>query len=284
LVVNKPQLFQQLFNNFLEINRDVVAIIVSDCEGLIIAGEKSKDIDIELISVLTAIVNPILERMRNEFSFKKFGSASFDMDEYRMLFISIDEQTILSMVLNSMTSIDKLSPYGYFLAEKAAQILGAEEDDLVQVSVPNFDYESQESERLKEQIYQLRLDSGGKFRFKFVIIGDHEVGKTSIVRRFVEKKFIKDYRATIGINILTHSVEFFGNEINFSLWDVGAQEYFKRFRKTYYLGAQAAFIVFDLTNRKSFNNVKIWYNELKEFIGKKDLPIVIVGNKSDLID
>ena len=55
------------------------------------------------------------------------------------------------------------------------------------------------------------------------------------------------------------------------------------YRKTYYNGAQAAFIVFDLTNQKSFQNVKNWYNELISFIENKDMPIVIVGNKSDLL-
>jgi Ras-related protein Rab-1A len=73
-------------------------------------------------------------------------------------------------------------------------------------------------------------------------------------------------------------------QLTLSLWDVGAQEYFKRFRKTYYVGAQAAFIVFDVCNRESFDNVKIWYKELDEFIGNKKIPITIVGNKVDLSD
>jgi Ras-related protein Rab-1A len=109
------------------------------------------------------------------------------------------------------------------------------------------------------------------------------VGKTSIIRRFVENKFTLDYRATLGLNVLSHSIKFYGNEVSLSLWDVGAQDYFKRFRKTYYVGAQAAFIVFDVCNRESFDNVKIWYKELDEFLGKK-IPITIVGNKVDLTD
>ena len=57
---------------FLEINNDVEAVIVSDQQGLVIAGEKRKDIDMEIVSVLTTLINPVLERIRNEFSFKKF--------------------------------------------------------------------------------------------------------------------------------------------------------------------------------------------------------------------
>jgi small GTP-binding protein len=243
-------------------------------------------VDVELISVLTTLINPILERIRNEFAFRRFGTASFDTDNYRLLFISIDENTTVSVVLSNLGSIDIISPYAYFLAEKIAQILNLKEGDLIQLTFPSFEIESSEesesSSRIKEQIYQMRLDSGGKYRFKFVVTGDHMVGKTSIVRRFVENKFSEDYRATIGLNILTHTIEFYGNEIHFSLWDVGAQEYFKRFRKTYYQGAQAAFIVYDLTNKDSFINIEKWFSELKSFIGEKQVPIVIVGNKLDL--
>ena len=104
---------------------EIDAIIISDLEGFVIAGEKRKDIDsnIEIISVLTTLINPILERIRNEFSFKKFGTASFDTDEHRLLFITIDEERILSLIFNSMASVEKVAPYTYFLAEKLLKYL-----------------------------------------------------------------------------------------------------------------------------------------------------------------
>jgi len=282
--VQKNKLFKELFSKFLEINTEVESVIVSDSEGLIIAGEKRKDIDMELVSVLTSIINPILERMRSEFEFQKFGNASFDTEDHRFLFISVDEERILSLVLDSMASIENVSPYGFFLAEKTAQILTADEGNIIQIAIPNFEYEAGNVDRLKNQLYQMQLGLGGEYRFKFVILGDHEVGKTSIIRRFVEKRYTTDYRATIGINILSHEFDFFGNKIGVSLYDLGAQKYFKRFRKVYYLGAQAAFIIFDLTNRESFENVKDWYKELKVFTMGEDIPIVIVGNKTDLTE
>lgn len=282
--LQKNKLFRELFEKFLEINTEVEAVIISDSEGLIIAGERRESVDMELVSVLTSIINPVLERMRSEFDFQKFGTANFDTEDHRLLFISVDEERILSLVLESMASIEKLSPYGLFLTEKTAQILTAEEDDIIQISVPNFEYESGNVQRLKNQLYQMDTGTRGEYRFKFVILGDHEVGKTSIIRRFVEKKYTEDYRATIGLNVLSHTFEFFGNEIGVTLYDLGAQKFFKRFRKVYYSGAQAAFLVFDLTNRESFNNILNWYEELKLFTPEEDIPIILVGNKTDLTE
>ncbi|MFX1584535.1 MAG: GTP-binding protein [Promethearchaeota archaeon] len=285
MAINIDPLFKELYTKFLEIDDDLEAVIVSDHEGFVIAGEKKVSVDLELVSVLTGLIQPILERMRDEFAFKKFGTASFDTENYRLLFISIDETTTLSIVLNTLGSIDKISPYGYFLAEKTAQILNAKEGDLIQLTIPNFEVEvslSENSGRIKEQIYQMRLDSGGKYKFKCIFIGDHEVGKTSIIRQFVEKKFSQDYRSTIGIDILSYSIEFYGNDIIFNIWDLGAQEFFKRFRKTYYSGTQAGFIIFDITNRDSFLHVKGWYNEIKDTLKDMQIPIVIIGNKIDL--
>ncbi len=283
--VNKKQLFGSLFNNFLNQNTEVEAIIVSDMDGFVIAGEKRMDIDIEIVSFLTAVVNPLIERVREEFSFKKFGTASIDTEEHRLLFVLINEATTLTLVIKSMGSIDNISPYAYFMAEKVAQILEATGTELIQISIPDFKFGGEICEnggRLKNQLYQSKVDQGGIYRFKFIVIGDHEVGKTSIIRRFVEGNFLEKYRATIGLNILSHTFEAFGNKINIMLWDIGAQKFFKRYRKTYYNGAQAVFIVFDLTNRESFENVNYWHNELKDFIENKDLPIIIVGNKTDL--
>jgi len=285
MAINIDPLFKELYTKFLEIDDDLEAVIVSDHEGFVIAGEKKISVDLELVSVLTGLIQPILERMRNEFAFKKFGTASFDTENYRLLFISIDETTTLSIVLNTLGSIDKISPYGYFLAEKTAQILNAKEGDLIQLTIPNFEIEvslSENSGRIKEQIYQMRLDSGGKYKFKCIFIGDHEVGKTSIIRQFVEKKFSFDYRPTLGLNIMSHNIKSYGNQVTFNLWDLGAQEFFKRFRKTYYTGAQAGFIVFDVTNQESYIHVKDWYYELRKILENKQLPIVIIGNKIDL--
>ncbi len=287
LPVNRNTLFRELFTQFLEVNTDVEAVIVSDQQGFIIAGEKRKDIDLEIVSVLTSIINPILERIRDEFAFREFGTATFDTEFFRLLFISLDERRTLSVALNNLASVDKASPYAYLLAEKAVQILNAEEGDEIQLTIPHFDFETDASEtekRVKNQIYQMRLDQGGTYRFKFVIIGDHEVGKTSLVRRFVENRFSHDYRATIGLNILSHSIEFYGNKITYSLFDVGAQKFFARFRQTYYLGAQAAFIVFDLTNKTSFENINTWYKELENFVQGRHIPMIIIGNKSDLYE
>ena len=274
-------LLSELFNNFLKINTEVEAIIVSDQDGLIISGERRKDVDLELVSIMTAIVNPVIERFRNEFSYKKFGTANFDTEQNRILFISITENITLILVIENLGSIDKVAPYAYFLAEKTAQILVALEGDLIELSIPNFEYKTEGYYDSNNQFYQIGLESGGMYRFKFIIIGEHEVGKTSIMRRFAEGRFLADYRTTIGLNVLTHNFEFFGNEISLFLWDIGAQKYFKRYRKVYYKGAQAAFIVFDITNQDSFYNVVNWFDELNEF-SKNKLSVVIVGNKRDL--
>ncbi len=284
MLVNRKRLFDEILNNFLGRFTDVEAIIVSDHEGFVIAGEKKKNTesDLELVSVLTTLINPVLERIRNEFAFKKFGTASFDTDEYRLLFITIDEERILSLVFNSMASVEKVAPYTYFLAEKVAQLLHMHGDELIQLDIPDFDSETERHEKLKESICQSALDECANYNFKFVIIGNHEVGKTSLIRQFVERKFSHDYRATIGLNIFAHNFDFQGNEISVQLWDIGAQQYFKRFRKIYYKGAEAAFIVFDITNRESFEKIKDWHEEINQLIDEKNIPMVIVGNKVDL--
>ena len=271
MLLSKEKYFSELYEEFLALNSEVEAIILSDQEGFIIAGEKRKNIDIELVSVLSTIVNPILERFRDEFAFKKYGSASFDTENHRLLFVSVGEKATLSLVLNIVASVDRLYPYAYYLAEKSAQIINAGEDTVIQIQIPNFDYEVEKSERLQHQIYQMRLDRGLSYRFKFVIIGDLKVGKTSIVHRFVDNKFSSKYRSTIGLDILSHTFQFLDNEIHINLWDIGAQQYFKRFRKTYYAGSQAAFIVFDLTNKQSFHDIESWYIELIDFINHSEI-------------
>ena len=89
--INRSIYFKEILNKFLDRNEEVEAVIISDQDGLIIAGEKREEIDLEIVSVLTSIINPILDRIRYEFDFKKFGSCSFETDTYRLIFISVDD-------------------------------------------------------------------------------------------------------------------------------------------------------------------------------------------------
>jgi len=117
-----------------------------------------------------------------------------------------------------------------------------------------------------------------RFKFKVVIIGDAGVGKTSLLRRFVENKFDKDYLSTLGANILSKEyVTPKGNIIELLLWDLAGQHVFKHARQRFYSGSQGAVVVYDVTRPTSFQNIENWLAELPE-----NVPMILVGNKIDL--
>ncbi|MBY8983395.1 MAG: GTP-binding protein [Candidatus Lokiarchaeota archaeon] len=282
MLKNLSLFFKELCENFFKVNQDTKAIMVYNIDKSVIFEEKRDYIDIETIVDHSSIVNPVLGILIDDFEFHQFGTAMFNTEEHQLLFISINKETILCLIIKALASVDKVNAYAYFLAEKIAQLLTMKEGDVIALSIPKFDFEIKKKDVIKNQIYQTRLDQGKNFRYKFIIVGDSEAGKTSIVRRFTENKFTHDYRATIGLNIVSHNIEFFGNKVELVIWDLGAQEYFKRIRKNYYQNSQAVFIVFDLTKKDTYNNIINWYNELDEFIKIQNLSIVIIGNKLDL--
>ena len=119
-----------------------------------------------------------------------------------------------------------------------------------------------------------------RYVFKLVILGDPAVGKTSLVRRYVDNMFSNDYLMTIGTNIQTKTVYFDDNEVRFGIWDLGGQPLFKDMREVYCKGANGAILVFDLTRHNTLNNLHGWAQTLWHCVGK--VPLVFVGNKDDL--
>ena len=119
-----------------------------------------------------------------------------------------------------------------------------------------------------------------RFKYKIVICGDHGVGKTSLLRRFVENKFDKDYLSTLGANILSKEyVTPKGNIIELLMWDVAGQDVFKKARAKFYSGAEGAVVVYDVTRPISLRNLNNWLEELK---GTPIKSMICVGNKIDL--
>jgi small GTP-binding protein len=120
------------------------------------------------------------------------------------------------------------------------------------------------------------------YKLKILLCGPAAVGKTSLIHRFIKSKFASDYKLTVGVDILTKEVEYNPGEIaTLSIWDIGGQERFSFIRTTFYKGASGVLLVFDLSRAATWDSIKNWRAEVKQFAG--DIPFVLIGNKVDLV-
>lgn len=121
------------------------------------------------------------------------------------------------------------------------------------------------------------------YLFKIVFVGYSGVGKSSLIRRFTEDSFSNTYLSTIGVDFRLKSITYNNKLIKLQIWDTAGQERFRTITSAYYRGARAVAIVYDVTNKETFNNLKYWIDELHRYVEKK-VPIIIIGNKTDLIE
>ena len=119
--------------------------------------------------------------------------------------------------------------------------------------------------------------------FKFIIVGDTDVGKSCIVLRFTDNTFNAKTESTVGVEFGARTLFLDKKTIKLQLWDTAGQETFKSITRSYYRSSAAAFIVYDTTSRKSFDNCQSWLDEL-EMNGNDFLNLCIIGNKCDLED
>ncbi|MFX1533681.1 MAG: Rab family GTPase [Promethearchaeota archaeon] len=120
---------------------------------------------------------------------------------------------------------------------------------------------------------------------KLCLIGDQAVGKTSLGHRFIDKKFPTGYKATIGVDLLSRTINVPEGRFEVTLWDFSGQSLFSDVRKKFYKGAAGIIVVFDIANRNSFDNIQNWWEEACLNV-ESDAPIkaILLGNKSDLFN
>ncbi|KAJ5076540.1 rab family gtpase [Anaeramoeba ignava] len=124
------------------------------------------------------------------------------------------------------------------------------------------------------------------YLFKIVIIGSANVGKTSLMIRYVDDNFTVSKQTTIGIDFKTKDIEIDGKIVRLQIWDTAGQEIYRNsisFSSSVYKNADIILIVFDLTKEESLNKIDDFLNEIENNCRTNPL-IVIVGNKSDLIE
>jgi len=121
------------------------------------------------------------------------------------------------------------------------------------------------------------------YLFKLLLIGNSSVGKSSLLFRFVENVWDDSFVPTIGVDFKLKTLEVNGKKVKLQIWDTAGQERFKNITASYYRGGNGVLVVYDITDRESFDNLNSWLIEIEKN-ANKNVYKLLIGNKCDLED
>lgn len=270
----------QILKNYFNEVEGILGVAICDRDGLIIASEFEEGNEEEsdsIIGAISAILDNYIDRIKSEFGTKGSFFNMTTTGDKKFAFCSEGPKSILTTVADQFTSDNALKVYSTHIAGKIELILEGNEE--VTPEIPEI------IKALAKTREGELPRMAGEYSHKLILTGDYQVGKTSLIRRFVKNTFQGDYISTIGVQLSKKSVDLTDNiKMNFIIWDIGSQNFqMAPYRTKFYNGANAALIVIDRSRQDNLKSVEKWYNDIKRSI-EKNIPIVIVGNKSDLID
>jgi len=123
-----------------------------------------------------------------------------------------------------------------------------------------------------------------KVLVKIIIIGQSGVGKTAILHQYVMDKFIQEHKATIGADFLTREINVDDKVVTLQIWDTAGQERFQSLGNSFYRGADACIMVYDITDKETFDEIESWKNKFMQQANvdnARKYPFLLLGNKSD---
>ena len=262
-----------MLTNYLNEIKGIEAVAVCDRDGFIIASEGREGAGAEnIIGVISAVLDSYIDRIKNEFGeASSFFNITITGDK-KFAYCSTGGKSILTTIADLDSSDVELRVFSEHVASIIELILDGNED--ISLEFPDI-------------IKILSRTRGGKipkgdYNSKLILTGDFKVGKTSLIKRFVTNSFQESYMATLGVEISKKKMNLAKEtKFKFLIWDIGGQK--ALVKSNFYNGANAAFIVIDRTRAETLESIDGWYKEIKKSVSKK-IPIVIVANKSDLID
>ncbi len=122
--------------------------------------------------------------------------------------------------------------------------------------------------------------AGYDYTWKIMMLGDAAVGKTSLTLRYISGFFLDDLKLTIGVDFYSKTTNFKNKKVKLQIWDFGGEQRFRFLLHQYCKGANAAFFLYDITNRLSLDHLPDWTQIIREHSG--DIPIMLIGSKVDL--
>lgn len=121
------------------------------------------------------------------------------------------------------------------------------------------------------------------YLFKVVLVGDQNVGKSSILSRYTKNSFSTNTNATYGVEFSQKTKTINGKTVRTQIWDTSGQEKFRATTSLFYRGAVGALIIYDITNEESFSHIHFWTDDLKSY-AEPGVAVTIIGNKTDFED
>ncbi len=269
-------LLKTLLTNYLNQVKGILAVLICDRDGLIITSVgKGSEQDDTVIGALSSLIDGYIDRIKSEFGTQNNFCNITSTGDKKFTYCSAGLKSILTTIADPSTTDIELRVFSEHVAKKVELILDG--NDKVDLGIPAI-------------IKALSKTRGGvlpqgEFSVKLILTGDFKVGKTSLIRRFVENRFQDSYISTIGVEISKKVVGLAEKtKINFIIWDIGGQiTQMAPYRQRFYNGANAAFIVIDRTRQNALKSIETWYKDIKSSVSSK-IPMVIVGNKSDAVE
>ena len=161
-----------------------------------------------------------------------------------------------------------------------------ENPEISETSIPNESNEKELDSYLDSSNNSSKSNKNIKFNFNFkiILLGDSNVGKTSIFNRFLENTFNETYECTVQAEYKYKAIfPDLNTEVKLHIWDTSGSEKYKSITQQYYRDAHGIILIFDVCNRNSFNNLNNWISEIKNNC-LSECQVIIVGNKNDIKD
>ena len=269
------QNLKKLLRNYMKQVEEIIGVIICDRDGFIITSESKAEEDNLVLGAIAVAVDSFIERIKNEFGDETKFFNTTTVGDKKFSYCSVGKKSIL-LTISMPTAIEnELKVYSEHIAGKVELLLEGNEN--VSLEIPHI-----------VKILSKTRDGtipAGKYTTKLILTGDYSVGKTSLILRFVKNLFKDTYQSTVGVEISQKDLEIETDvNIRFVIWDIGGQiTQMAPYRGRFYEGATTAFIVIDRTRTESLKSADLWYGEIKKFVDK-DINIILVGNKSDLLD
>lgn len=267
------ELFERLISEMMEQIPEIKASAITDRDGLIIYSKlRNTSTEDEAIGAVTAVFDGFVNRFKNDLGSAKEYTTIISVDNQKMLFVSAGPQAIFTILAEKTVADNRLKVYGEHIAKKIALIL---EKDEIQPEIPPIIH----------ILAGLKISEfpKGNFSAKVIVLGDPLVGKTSLIRRFVDNQFKDSYISTIGVDILRKEISFEAeSKVVLSIWDIGGQiTTMSPYRKRFYQGADFALVAFDISRRKTFENLDQWIKDMQTSVDRK-VSIMLIATKMDL--